>query len=369
SQTDPVIVTGGAQDNGSSTYDGNTGLWKDWLGADGMEGFVDKDNPSILYGTSQFGNMYRSTNTGTTYSGIGGPGGSGSWVTPFEQDPVVTNRIYVGYANVYRSNNSGGSWTAISQNFGGNLNELKIASSNNQVMYASRGSNLFKTTDGGATNWSTLSGFAGNINSIAIHPTDPDKVAIATTGAQKVYVSTDGGANWNSYLYNLPNFSALAVVWENNGNDGLYVGLNYGVFYIDNTFPGDWQPFSNNLPNVRVSELEINETTSKIYAGTYGRGLWISDAYDPLLSLNDNVFEQLTLYPNPASNTLNIDWNTSDEVSVKIFDINGKQLHYSKGVSLLNGFDIDTSSYANGVYVVRINTVNAVTVRKLIINK
>lgn len=61
SQTNPVIVTGGSQDNGTSVYRADK-TWADWLGADGMETFVDHSNSNILYGTSQFGSLYKSLN-------------------------------------------------------------------------------------------------------------------------------------------------------------------------------------------------------------------------------------------------------------------------------------------------------------------
>lgn len=364
SQTDPEVVTGGAQDNGSTVY--IAGAWKDWLGADGMEGFVDKNNNDILYGTSQNGSLYKSFNGGTTYSGIAEPDGkSGNWVTPFEQDPILANTIYGGYDMVYKSTNGGGAWTSISQNFGGNLNHLKIAPSSSLVMYAARGANLYKTTNGGATNWTTVTSALGNINSIAIHPSDPNKVAVATTDANKVYVSTNGGSSWTPYLYNLPNFSALAVVWHDNGNDGLYVGMNYGVFYIDSTFPADWQPFSNNLPNVRISELEVNTANSKLYAGTYGRGLWKSDLYSEALSVTDSEFIGLSIFPNPVSEELNFSWNKNDEVTIKVFDMNGKIVKYSKNISLIDTFSIDVSNLAIGIYFVRLNTQNASIIKKI----
>lgn len=369
SQTDPEVVTGGAQDNGSTVY--AAGAWKDWLGADGMEGFVDKNNNNILYGTTQNGSLYKSVNGGTTYSGLSEPEGkSGNWITPFEQDPSTANTIYSGYDMVYKSTNGGSTWVlpAISQNFGGNINHLKIAPSNNQIMFAARGSNLYKTTNGGATNWATVTGFSGNINSIAIHPSDPNKIALATTGAGKVYVSTDGGSNWTSYLYNLPNFSASAVVWHDNGNDGLYVGMNYGVFYIDTTFPADWQPFSNNLPNVRISELEVNTANSKLYAGTYGRGLWKSDLYNELLSVSDEVFINLSMFPNPSVTQLNFNWDKNEPVTIKIFNANGKLVHYAKDQLLIDTYSIDVSSFATGLYFAKINTVKGSVTKKVTVN-
>ncbi len=366
SQTSPVIVTGGSQDNGTSVMD-TSGNWTDWLGADGMESFVDKDNSSIMYGTSQGGTLYKTTNNGVSYFGLSSPDGkSGNWITPFEQDPITSNVIYSGYDQVYKSVNGGSSWTAISQNLGGNLNHLKIAPTNSNIMFAARGTNLFKTSDGGATNWTTLSGFSGSINSIAIHPTDPNKVAIATTASAKVYVSTNGGTTWTSYQNNLPNFSALALAWQNNGNDGLYVGMNYGVYYIDNTFT-QWQPFSNSLPNVIVNELEVNEVDKKIYAGTYGRGLWASDTFDPTLSNDEFELDTIAVYPNPASNEINLKWNKNDEVTIKVFNSLGKLLFSEVGQSLSNGFKIDINNYSSGLYFVRINNVNGVLTKKVMV--
>ena len=107
---------------------------------------------------------------------------------------------------------------------------MKIAPSDTQVMYASRGDILYRTGDGGATDWTTQTAIGGGtINSIAIHPTDANKVAVATGAGERVQVSNDGGLTWNSYLLNLPSFSGLAVIWDDNGADALYVGMSYGV--------------------------------------------------------------------------------------------------------------------------------------------
>jgi hypothetical protein len=62
------IVSGGSQDNGTSVLVG--GVWKDWLGADGMETFVDKDDSNTLYGTSQYGFLYFSPDQGDTRFGL-----------------------------------------------------------------------------------------------------------------------------------------------------------------------------------------------------------------------------------------------------------------------------------------------------------
>lgn len=367
SQSNPVIVSGGSQDNGTSVLQSN-GTWNDWLGADGMETFVDKNDNNILYGTSQYGSLYKSSNGGNGYSGLSQPDNkTGNWVTPFEQDPVLANTVYVGYDQVYKSTNGGSTWTAISQNFGGNLNQMKVAPSNSNIIFASIGSSLYKTSNGGTSNWVSLSGFSGNINSIAIHPTNPSKVAIATTGTQKVYVSDDGGATWSSILLDLPNFSAQALVWEDNGNDGLYLGMNYGVYYTDNTI-SVWQPFSVNLPNVIISELEINTVTNEIYAATYGRGLWKSNTYDTTLSINDITLNDIDMYPNPANDKVNIILKNPSQTQVVVFDTLGKVVYKQDHKQVSATYTLDVSSLIAGVYFVKVATKDRAVTKKLIVN-
>ncbi|MBT3588370.1 MAG: T9SS type A sorting domain-containing protein [Flavobacteriaceae bacterium] len=366
SQTADVVISGGSQDNGTACYKSTYG-WRDWIGADGMETFIDKDNSDRMYGTSQFGQLYRSFDSGLSLTGITEPGsGQGNWVTPWEQDPVELNTSYLGYSTVYKSTSGGNSWNPASQNLGGNLDQLKIAQNNNQVLYASRGSILYKTEDAGATNWVQLPTPGGGIRSIAIHPTDPDMVAVATSSGNKVFVSLDGGATWINYKFNLPNFSSLAVVWDDNGEDGLYLGMDYGLFYIDNTFT-EWQPYNTNLPNVIINELEINSVDGKIYAGTYGRGFWASPIVPHILNTESFLTsEDVQLYPNPATDKITLNFNKGAEADFSVFDVLGKLVIYQPNVSISQSHTIDVSKLNNGVYFVRINSDAGTTTKKMI---
>jgi photosystem II stability/assembly factor-like uncharacterized protein len=368
SQGSDVVVSGGSQDNGTSTYTAATG-WRDWLGADGMESFVDKDLSTTMYGTSQFGKLYRSDTNANSYVGLSEPGqGSGEWVTPFEQDPSDVNTIYVGYNIIYKSINKGGSWTSISQDFGNDLDHLKIASSNNLIMYASNGGSIYKTVDGGATNWTAIASPGGIIRSIAIHPTNPNKVAVASSTGNKVYISNDGGATWINYKKNLPNFSSLALVWDDNGAEALYLGMNYGIYYIDNSLT-DWLPYSNNLPNVQISELEINSAENKLYAATYGRGLWSSPVAGSVLGVS-SVFskDNVQVYPNPSNSEVTVLFTSPFEVDIRIFDLSGKLLVYQADMMVESTYSLDVSSLTSGIYFLRINSENGEITTKIIKN-
>ena len=280
--SDPSIIMAGAQDNGC--YLLKNGTWTHVTGADGMECIVDYSNTNIMYSTSQNGSVYKSTNGGNSFSGITGSiGENGAWVTPFTLDPVNSSTIYLGYSEVWKSTNGGGSWSAISSFNGAYLKSLVVAPSNNNVLYAATDGIIRKTTNGGA-NWVNISaGLPSNaITYISVHDLDPNILWVSVSGfsnGDKLYKSIDGGASWLNVSGNLPNLPINCVTYEYGSNNGVYVGTDMGVYYKNDDL-AQWQLFMTDLPNVIVNELEIEYTTGKIRAATYGRGIWESNLFE-----------------------------------------------------------------------------------------
>ena len=54
--------------------------------------------------------------------------------------------------------------------------------------------------------------------------------------------------------------------------------MDVGIFYRNDDLR-DWIPFDNELPNVEITELEINYARNEIHASSYGRGIWSSNLY------------------------------------------------------------------------------------------
>ncbi len=272
--------------------------------------------------------------------------------------------MYVGYENVYKSKDGGVNWEIISQKFDERLDHLKIAPSDNSIIYAAYDHKLFKNNN--LEKWSELTGFSGHINSIAIHPKDPNKIAIATNSKEKVYVSTDGGYSWKSYLKNLPDFSALSLVWQDNHMDGLYLGMNYGVYYIDNSST-EWENFNNNLPNVMINELEINYADNRLYAATYGRGIWSSPVFDKTLSTkNNNLLTSVKIFPNPSVDFINIQLNKQLKTSIRLYDLKGQMIYFSKDISSESTYQMQTHNLTSGTYFLKINNKNGTIIKKII---
>lgn len=280
-QQDSKIITG-LQDNGTKLRQ-TSGTWVDRIGGDGMDCHISPTNANVMYASYQYGNFFRTTN-GSSFSSMSVPdANSGAWITPLAIDPTNTQNVYIGYNRIQKSTNQGGAWTTISGNISTNdLTYLFVAPSNGNILYAgTSGGPVLRSSDGGV-NWATMTSPGGGLQEIAIHPNNPDIIwAVRSnyTAGAKVYKSINGGSTWTNISGNLPNLPVNCIIYQVGSQDGLYIGMDVGVYYIDNTLT-NWELFNQGLPNVRVRDLKIKYDTQELYAGTYGRGAWKSPLYD-----------------------------------------------------------------------------------------
>ncbi|MDX1479241.1 MAG: hypothetical protein R3301_16110, partial [Saprospiraceae bacterium] len=270
------LILAGSQDNGSNLLSG--GIWTHVYGADGMEAIINPANSSFMYVSYQGGGIQRSTDGGINFSSsTNGINEEGAWVTPYMLHPTNSNTLFAAFDNVWKSTSSGSTWTKISGIDAGNLNALEVAPSNPDYIYTSDNGILYRTTDGGGV-WDTLTaGLPGHfITDITVHPADPEQLWLTFSGyalTDRVYYSSDAGQTWSDYSTGLPGIPVNTVVRQPYSDNLLYIGTDVGVYYRDQTM-GSWQPFGTALPNVIIYELEIHQSSGKLRAATFGRGLW-----------------------------------------------------------------------------------------------
>ncbi len=275
----PYKLLAGAQDNGTDRL--LNGQWKHVNGGDGMECLIDRTNDQIMYASYQYGAFSKSTNGGNTFTNIAPS--TGDWTSPLIQDPINSNTLIGGFEDVYRTTNAGTNWTTISSGqFAGNVIALAMSQTSSNVIYAASLDHIYRTDNTGGT-WTNIANglpvTTSAITYIAVGNTDPMKVWVTFTGysaGDKVFYSSNGGAAWTNYSGTLPNVPVNCIVYQNNSQDAVYVGTDFGVYYRDATMP-DWITYDTGLPNVIVYELEINDNIQKIRASTYGRSIWESD--------------------------------------------------------------------------------------------
>lgn len=269
-------IAGGLQDNGGYAYSDNQ--WKNYYGADGMDCVINPQDPNNYFGFIQNGGGLYETKDGgrTRTSGVSAPD-NGNWVTPLAANS--DGEIYAGYNQVYKLQNNS-FWTVVSNhNFLGRIDLLNIDPTNSDNMYASTNQYFFISNDKGVS-WRRVSPGYGNINAIEINSLDPQVLWLVTNSG--VFRIPDINASTLTYedvgsSVSLPNESKLTLKHHaRSGDNSLYLGTYLGVYTINDN-ETDWQVFDTNLPNVAIRDLEINEEDSKLYAGTYGRGVFTTD--------------------------------------------------------------------------------------------
>lgn len=311
SQTDNKLILG-LQDNGTKARSG-VGAWANSIGGDGMLCRIAPDTSTHMYGAIQYGELRRSLNGGNSWTDIqnsipGAP--AGAWITPYVIDHQNTSRIYAGYKKVYASNNRGTTWDTLSGSWSSNITILEVASSNPNIIYAGTNNDVRYTLDGGLT-WVSIAEPNSKIEDLIINPNDPS-ILYATcsnyTSNAKVYKSINRGATWVNISNNsLPNLPANCIKYYNNGRNGLFVGMDVGLYFLDDD-EVTWQLSSVGLPNVAIYDVVIKKS-GKIAVATYGRGVWQADlpAELPLCTNGGN----LIVTPSLNTNQIKMDWAPS----------------------------------------------------------
>jgi photosystem II stability/assembly factor-like uncharacterized protein len=240
-------------------------------------------------------------NGGDTTLSLGGTTSSRrNWLTPLVFDPTDADVMYYAGNIVNRSTNGGVSWTAISPDLTGGdphpedaypfgtVTTVAAAKSNPLVLYAG--------TDDGRL-WRTSTG--GSPWTLAADPDLPDRwvtrVVVDPSNAAVAYVTfsgfrnadrtpyvlktLDGGAGWTDITGNLPQapVNALALA-----GGTIMVGTDVGV-YLTADGGTTWLRVGGGLPNVPVMDIRYHQPTNRLFAATFGRGMWKVQLPEPLV--------------------------------------------------------------------------------------
>jgi photosystem II stability/assembly factor-like uncharacterized protein len=174
--------------------------------------------------------------------------------------------------------------------------------------------------------------------------------------------------SFSSSSGNLPSMPIYDVLISSH-NPKLYLaGTDFGVYSSFNSGTS-WSEENRGMERVPVSMLRQMKYSSKpwngpyIFASTFGRGVFYTSTLTtgidqsnnslPLDKLNVNVF------PNPARNFTNVSINlpTSSEVSITLFDMQGKvagTYNYNHQVAGDHVFKLETSNLKQGTYFINI---------------
>lgn len=303
------VVIGGAQDNGTLRFSGNTEGWTEIHGSDGGYVAIDQTttDAKFFYGEEQRLKVHRSTDGGTTSVLIDTglldstsclPNTKCSnFIAPLLLDPTSADTLYAGGIRLWRSNDvkaATPTWTSIKDPLppvGGNnipISAIAVSPiSPNLILVGHNNGDIYRTVTG------TFLGGAGTKIDNGLPPRFVTRLVIdvnhstnwyyATFGGfspDNIYRSTDNGTTWTDVTgagaTGLPNVPVRSLVINPINSNFLYAGTEIGIFTSEDG-GANWNASQDGPANVSVDELFFR-ADSTLYAATHGRGVYRTSA-------------------------------------------------------------------------------------------
>ncbi len=345
-------VYGGTQDNntqgGPSRTDNLHGIrnsdWHVILGGDGHQPAADPTNPDIVYAEWQQGNLTRyDRRTGeSVYIQPQPEKGEDmeryNWDAPILISPHQSSRLYFASQRVWRSDDRGDSWTAISSDLSRGLDRLTLSMMGRKwsydapwdllamskfgtvtslaesplvegLIYGGTDDGLIQISEDGGGSWRQIDSLPGVpdfffVNDIKADLFDADTVYISVdnhkAGDFKPYVlkSNNRGRTWRSIAGDLPD---RHLVWrlaqDHVKSDLLFLGTEFGVFFTVEG-GGKWVKLTGGTPNIPYRDLAIQKRENDLVGATFGRGFYVLDDYSPLREVTQSLLQEGTvLFP------------------------------------------------------------------------
>jgi uncharacterized protein (TIGR03437 family) len=325
--TDPSILIGGTQDNGTNLYSG--AFWRQLRAGDGGSPVIDSANPQVIYHTFEnYNNTFGippqlgpevSSDGGNSWAPRGcfgcvpqfgglNPSDRVGFYAPLSSHTGFTgpqgNVIYFGTHRVYRSANRGSTWIGLgasADGFGTDLSKgdgwVSVIRAHPIIGPGSPPAELvwIGTSDGNVQFTANAGAIQGAmftnvtkpplpnrfVTDIAIDPSNQQTVFVTYSGFDTntpptpghVFTSNDQGATWINISGNLPDLPVASIVIDPVLPQTFYIGTDLGVFQTSDG-GSTWFRLSNGMPLIAVFMLRYNPLDRTLVAGTHGRGTY-----------------------------------------------------------------------------------------------
>jgi uncharacterized protein (TIGR03437 family) len=341
--TDPNILIGGTQDNGTNRYNGNLS-WTHVRGGDGGFALIDQSNPQVMYhtffnqnnagGSAQIGPeiSFNSGNSWTrrgcfgcsTAQGNFNPADRVGFYAPMAQHTAFTgasgNVLYFGTHRLYRTADQGVTWTGLgssSDSFGADLTKgsgrlsaitahpvlgsgdppaetVWIGTSDGNVQFTTNAGLLASATFTNVTKAPLPNRF---VTDIALDPTNQQRAIVTFSGFNlstpstpgHVFLTTDQGGTWTDISGDLPDVPVTSIALDPARANTYYIGTDLGVFRSTNG-GANWVRLDNGMPKVATFMVRYHEASGNLYAATHGRGIYRLSVANPSASVHGASF-------------------------------------------------------------------------------
>jgi hypothetical protein len=141
---------------------------------------------------------------------------------------------------------------------------------------------------------------------------------------------------------------------------------------IEGNINGDFHLVTLDYENIKEGDRTsiflsdiTNDGRMELFVGQIGGGVGIYKAL-PIGVAEINQRSELKLYPNPAQNTLWLEWNSyHDKVQITIFDAAGRQMEQVQ--SFLSTTSMDISGLPRGMYLLQLRNGDVVSHHRFVV--
>ena len=315
------------------------------------------------------GGVYYSDDDGATFTSAGaGLLDSYNIFLLVEKDGI----LYAGTQGLFVSSDNGQSWTSKSYGFSFLMGVTAITFDDAGTIYIGGSfGRIFKSIDGG-NNWIEVSNglptSSGGVSTMAYI----NGTIIASVGSDGMYVSSDNGENWTPATGITASNHKPVTDFVIVGSDIIAASPGGGAF-ISHDDGFTWSEYNDGAESGLIC---FTTKDNYIYAGGNTNGVHRREM--TTVSVDDksieNSFAVMQNYPNPfnPSTTINYEIPTQSHVSIKVYDVLGKEV-----ASLVNEMkapgnhhvQFSASNFASGVYFYKVSANNFIDVKKMILSK
>ncbi|MEP6832152.1 MAG: glycosyl hydrolase [Gemmatimonas sp.] len=330
-------IYGGAQDNGTmgtpsrSLFRGGIRESEilDVAGGDGFQPRADPEDPNTIYALSQDGSLQRVNKLTGENKSIRAPRVMPDssrvrwhWDVPLLISPFSHTRVYILGSRLFRSDDRGDTWTAVSPDLTRQLNrdtisvmgrrwgpdavnrnlythELSVGIAFDEspkkegLLVVGTDDGLIQISDDGGKAWRKTAKFPGvpeltYVSEVLASRHDANVIYAAFNNQWRgdftpyLLRSRDQGRTWTSIRGNLPDRNQIWTLAEDTENPALiFAGTELGL-YVTTDGGKVWRPWRSGLPTIPVRDIEVQRRDGDLVLGTFGRGIYVLDDYTPL---------------------------------------------------------------------------------------
>jgi photosystem II stability/assembly factor-like uncharacterized protein len=286
-----LIPTNSAHADSFSSF---SNLNQNGIGFQDFQGVASSYSGSVLYAVVNYGYIYQSTDSGTTWNTLLSAG-SRAWSAVATNDSGTVIYAAVSGSLIYKSLDSGATWNSIPAAGSRSWNQLATSATGSVVAGTYADSTIQVSTDGG-TNWASRVPAGSQIKGLTM---SGDGTRIAVQSTSTISLSSNSGANWTSYTNVVAgtNSSISTISMSRDGQKVFTVGgpgVNDDKVHFTQNFGTLWEtstaaPLASGwYSNVKVSgdgnRVVVTTSSSRSYSSTDNGANWTGTVVNLALS-------------------------------------------------------------------------------------